>query len=807
MNRHEFATVLLASLAILSTARAAVDAEVGGSVAAKGNLGSSEETASFRFSGVTGSVVTVTAKGKPGLVPSLEILNASEEELDPGITYRVAGTKAQIKGLVLPSTSLWQVVVGGEGAGEYTFTLKVKSPKSINQTLNVNVETGHVLNFAAPTGSALTLVAKTAAGSAAIPRFGVLMAEDGDPIDLTGTGNLGSTSHSTVVAATTGNGNLSIFISNAGGADGDVNLSIKIKAPKVKKEKLDLRSAVLGMPGGGETYLSESIGSDGGAIAVTDGELEGASLTIPAGALDAPVRIAMASAPAPSPVSDDDQAAGPAVDLRPSGLVFDEPATLVLPFDPALIPGNRSPSDVRVLIVEADGSTMEVNPVAIDLEAKTVTLPLGGFTICIPIIRSGITPLGVAPGGDEFWNLTLEAELEPDTVGTDSRARWFLLEVGESSFFGDGTVQTSSSWRSFSLENETTFDGINHGIQAFESAQEYVADWTYGADGRTIEIVEGDDGGAVLAASRNGSILIEYGEEADDQGVGWSLLLRKSATPWTVADFKGAWTMGGIEISADTSGSANVGSIEASREYGTVIFDGEGGFKATASGREAVMNVTNGNREESSSSFKGSGTYSVSANGTLAMQVDPEPGDEGGDPLRAYPGREGNVMFVVDDGPCGPCTYALILVRQGSGMGTSDLAGDFLGSTFAVDLRSYAPIIGGGGPTQFAGDAALSVMDFEWAFDGDNSALLDASEHQVRREEDEPQGIRTGLEEFTTTLGIGVSSKGQLTFTEEEEGALLVGALSPDGMFAFLVTNPSLDDTDFLLGMMVKALP
>ena len=807
--RTRFGLPLVAGLAgfLASTAVGGVDAEVEGNLKARGTISPGGEVESFSFRAVDGTVLTMKVKGdrKTGLVPSLELSLDRGDPVTPGSEFlSVGGTTLSLRNFPLSGSGEWRADVSGEGTGDYSLSLKTRAPKKATGTLSLDAEGGGSFSFAAPGGSTLTLAARAAKGSGAIPRMTLLSADSGGSRNLDGEGSVKPTSHTATVAVPGEGGDLTLDLVNDGAA-GDVLLLVKIKAPKAAREKFDLRGVVLGEPGGGETFLARGVGSDGGVLEVASGKLAGAGLTIPEGALDSLIKISIASAPTPVPASGDDQAAGPAVDLQPSGLTFAQAATLTLPFDPALVPVNKSPEDIRVLVVEGNGSTFEITPTSVDEENGTLTLPINGFSICIPVIRSGQAPLGVNPGGDEYWFVTLEYEVTPDESGNDSRARYFLQEVGEVSFFGDGTVQTSSSWRTVSFDNAPSAqNGFDANVQAFEFPQEYEATWQYGPDGRSILLTEGEDGGATLISSRDGSVLVEFGEE-DEPVTGWSVGVRKNASPLTTTSLNGTWTVGGVEMGASTDSFGGPATTKLNRFLGTATFLGNGKVTFAYSERTAEVRPLDSSVRESVESGKETATYEVREDGTILVTFPDEEGNS--DLLRLMPGRNADVMLMVDDDACGSCTFAAILVRQSSNASTALLSGDYLGSMVSVGLEVYAPLPGGSFPQPDIGDPQFFILDFDVPFDGGNSAALTASEHGVQRDGNSEGGVRSSVEPFSTSLGIAVDKKGSLTLTPTGEGDLLKGAVAPDGMFGFFVTNPARSDHEFLLGMMVKAPP
>ncbi len=792
--------------AAVTGAAAGVSVETGPGLKAKGSINPDGDTDAFVLDGVKGTTLSlkVKASGKSTLDPELRVVGPSGE-VDPGGALVDAGSTVALQRFVLPASSRqWRFTVTGTGVGDYSLSLKAKAPSKAGDTILLPAAGSAEFEFSAPAGSLLQISVKPDRGSAAVPRLGILDG-GGDVVDLSGEGKVGPTTQVVSVPVPGTGGDCVLTVMDGGDAGGGAVISVRIKAPRSKTEKVDARGVALGAPGGGETYVSKTIGAAGGDIASGGG---GFLLEVPADALANDVRIAMVSAPPPTPPSANDQAAGPAIDLRPSGLQFSAPATLTLPWDPALLPGNADASDIRVLVVEGNGSTLELTPTSVDSDANTLTLPISGFSVCIPVVESGVPRLGLSPGGDEYWSLSLEFEVAADPGARDSRAREMLLDVGELSFFPDATVQFSSSARRISWRNDASPGGISHGLESTIGNFDSSATWRYGSDGRTIEIIEGD-GGPVLAVSRDGSVMVAWEDNHGDEAE-WFMLLRKPAQPLTAADLKGTWTFGGLELGASVFGSDSPATMDVRREFGTVTFDGNTGMKVTQSERQINANGGNGSLGESTEGGSLSATFEIQADGTVLLRIPPEHGDDEGDVLRLYPGRNGDVMFLTDDGPCGPCIFAAVLVRQSSGHSTASLDGDFVGSTLGVDLDSYAPD-GGGGFDQFAGDPHFAILRFGVPFSGGSTAPLSGTESSLAREPNDddgtPDGIRSVRVPFSTTLGLAVDAKGGVTMSPTGQPSLLRGAVSPDGMVVFFVSNPSVAGAEYVMGLMVKAPP
>jgi hypothetical protein len=179
-----------------------------------------------------------------------------------------------------------------------------------------------------------------------------------------------------------------VSFDNVGG-DGDWTAKVKLKAPKIKPGKFDLRDAKLGNTLAADNVLfGRIVGPDGGALTVqTDfgSPIDGSSVVVPAGSLGAPLVVTIAAAG--SLTGTTGHSSGPAVDFGPSGTVFDDDpaptdhskqARLTIPFDPAAFPGGDTTTLV-VYVRHANG-VLEAVPGPYDFTASSVSFYTSSFS-------------------------------------------------------------------------------------------------------------------------------------------------------------------------------------------------------------------------------------------------------------------------------------------------------------------------------------------------------------------------------------------------------------------------------------------
>lgn len=798
---------LLVSVLALAAGRALadVDAETSASLKAKSTLAPEGEVETFRFDATAGTRLSfslTTARGASlQFAPVLTAPDASDVPL--GGAVKVTRKRLSVSGLGLAQTGTYVLTVSAAGTGDYALALSGTPQKRFALTGPLDAAGQEPVEFSAPPGSTVTLSVKPVAGSAARPHFGVL-SSDGFALDLTLLGRGTESSHVVSVPQIGGTGDYVALLGNVGTA-GDVVVSVVVKPPRRKPAKLDLRAKTLGHPGGGETFYARAIGPEGGSVDVTGdaSDLSGASVAVPAGALTATLPVSISSSLAPSPPSDDDQAAGPAIDLRPSGTVFLTAVSVTLPFDFSMLPANADPEDIRVLVTEADGSTREIVPFAVDALAGTVTVLTSSFSVCVPIVRSGAPRLGLTPGGDEYWVLFLHNSLDVDPTDSDSRGRDYGIEVGEASFFSDNTLQATTEQRSFRIDNpDGQSGGVDGTVTPSVATNDFTGTWIYGADFQSIEVGGAQDT-PVLRLSRDGSVLVGRGRASDSNDAELDVLLRKNTAPLTVASLVGSYAIAGCELRANAGGLGNATRAEPATFLGTATFDGAGGVRISLTQRNTTFDGGTGVWSDSLNSGVLNATYTVEAAGTVLVQIPPEDDGDPGSTLRFLPGPGANSFVGTDRDAQGDNVLVVFLLRQGSGLSRAALNGSYRLEDASFGAQTYQS--GGTGPVTVP-DLSIADEDIAAVFDG--SALtvsFDAALHDVSRDGSVAGGVRVHNDSASFGVAVAVSAKGNLTLTDTAGGGSYTGAISSDGMLGIYVSGMRIDPTEsHVLGLLVR---
>jgi hypothetical protein len=802
--------VVVAFAGLASHARAEIDVEVPPVVAAKSTL-SVGETENFRFHAESGALLTVTATAakKTNLAFALELHDGADAVvIVPAAVITDLGKKITWKNFVVPATDDYRLQVSGTGSGAYALSLTVKPQRKWTTTLSFADAGPLAFAFSAPKGSTVLVSAKTAKASAAAPSLVSVTGPLGYSQDLSTAGKKTTTSHAASLGVLPVGGDFTLSVGDAG-APGDVAVAVVVIPPHVKPGKFDLRNVKLGRPAGGETLVARTVDAAGGTVSTDDpaGDLNGASVTIPAGALTKPLLISVSSTVTPPLASEDDQAAGPAVDLEPSGTIFTTPATVTLPYDLSQLPADATPSDIRIRIVEADGSATEVAPDNVDTSTGIITAKTIGFSTCVPVVRRGTPRLGVAAGGDEFWFCGLSAQMGTDYGQNDSRDRQMRLEEGVVSFFGDNTFQTSSQKTTLQWSNSSTSQGqgpIDGTVTSTVAPDSFSANWAYGADGQTIQVLVQDSGAPVFMMSRDGNVMSSRPVDSSNPQAENVFCFRKPAQTPTLDAAAGTYQGVGFEFHADSQGVGSPAGLSFRRIFASMTVTSDGGASISFTQRKSSYDQSTG--QWSSTLENGSlvnGAVTVESQGTL-LATFPDQNGESVDPLRIYPGRNFNGGFFTNGTPRDGKFLLVLFARTGSGLGVSDVDGTWRGGIFDPTVNSYdVPA----NPTSIhVPDFNVSAEGTTGTFDGTSAGSLAFHDHKVQRDNSVAGGVQVQEKNDSTSVTVSVTSKGKLTFATPEGAA--VGALAPDGTFAVLGTDVSnAAQTDYFIGVVVRSPP
>ncbi|MCK6480112.1 MAG: hypothetical protein L6R43_08160 [Planctomycetes bacterium] len=574
---------------------------------------------------------------------------------------------------------------------------------------------------------------------------------------------------------------------------GDYALSLKAKVKGLKTLKLEARSSALGRPGGGETLLRRILGPAGGVLAVEDPEadLDGALLEVPAGAVPAGTAVELRSAPLPALEPLDRQAAGPGAAVGPPDLGFALEATLSLPFEEALLPADASPGEVEFCLEPPGEAPALAAPADLDAGAGLVAVTVPGALAAAPVVRHGLPRLEAS-----YWLLNWYYELGEEPPG-DSRNRNVMVGIGTVDV-GEGTLDVALEERWIQWNNLDilggggVFLGLDAGLASGTRASGGTVPWHRAGNG---DLVVDEEESPVFRSSRDGTVLV-----GRNGGLGNScsldLLVRRMEGPFTVADLAGAWQWAGLRSAASASGAPYApAGLETWRAAGTLVLGADG--RVVLSGTECDGEADGDHPEgrETVGSFRFAGTAAVEPGGTVLLDFGP--GGEGPPPLRARPGRNGDVMLLAPAAFDGEEVVGILALRQASRFRAADLVGSFRGANLWVDPSTYpvrdrtVPDFGTGSEeilaTVTAGGKVMEVA---------------TSGRAVRRPGDSG-ALRIEATEGAFDLPLSASKKGTLALADPE-GGRLTGAATDDGEVFLLARDPARKGGDYFLAVFVR---
>ncbi|MEQ9401480.1 MAG: hypothetical protein RJQ04_20100 [Longimicrobiales bacterium] len=122
-------------------------------------------------------------------------------------------------------------------------------------------------------------------------------------------------------------------------------------------------------------------GPGGGTVELADGAV---TLELPPGAV--PEDVLLTATPAQLPADAPPFVAGTVWDFGPDGIVFDQPVTLTITYDPADLPPGTDESELRIHKF-VDGEFVQQDAGVVDLENRTVSALVDGFSVFVLMER------------------------------------------------------------------------------------------------------------------------------------------------------------------------------------------------------------------------------------------------------------------------------------------------------------------------------------------------------------------------------------------------------------------------------------
>lgn len=776
------------ALCVAGSALADVDLEIAGKAKIKGSFDDLGGTQRVRFQATDGTKLKVVlkAKGKSALDPGLRVMRG-DQEVQLGDLLQDKGRKVLVKNPELGDTDLYTLEIDGDAQGDYLLKVVLKPVKKVKETLQVGAQPAAV-TLPVPSGSKLILLAKSSKKSGVTPRL-----LDLDGLDLSAAGSLASNKHKVVLDDVGAGGDMTLSVGSDDGTAGEVVLIVKIKAPKPQKGTIDVSDRVLSASSGQGVVFGKSIqASTGGTLVVPEDPLiGGAAIDVPANALPSTTVISIRSA---AQVESDRQGAnaatGPTINFQPSGLQFQQAATITLPFDPSQVPEGVDPlTQLQVLVVEADGTERLVSPTSVDLVNGTVELPVSGFTsftVVAPVGRPNLE-------GRSYWGVICDVFHEPDLSGAQqSGTRSFLLGLTKFDFAPTGgMVDIFSDERElrFGLQNGagTPFGVYEEQLFAGETG---TGSWFIGTSGSHVFIDEGEDIEKYAVARGGAALMLPIPDfQGSDEAPILDLLLERPDAGDVEDLLPGTFHFVDSTLFVPqppvTGGFV---SPELLRSFGKIVFRSNGTATVTGNSRELVARQ-NGDvvdRSETGAVIQEEATWTVDPSGdypgSVLLAFDSDPA------LRLLLDKTGQA-FVATQASSGDPDFSFVVgARASSNLSRNDVVGRYEFGAIGIELDTYTRQ---NGPmtTEFADINAFGDLG-EFEYDGSSRVKITTDRGiEVLRDTQATNGVR--IDTFaseTTRPKFTVRSDGTFVVTDDEP---FVGAFTPNRILGFALPDPT----------------
>ncbi len=545
-----------------------VDAEFRAKETVRGTIRPLEERESFRMELPRGAKLKGSAKALGASSPPVSL-----DALDPesAVFLQVVGGRGTTKlpRITIDQSGSYVVRATGdhEHDGDYQLKLSVKMPKRWRGTspaaLAPGAEEAH--GFAAAAGSRASI--SIAAGSRSDCRPVVLRVEGPEAFLLTPvpppTPGKKHVLGDVTLPAT---GEYRVILRNDGVAEGTWKATIKLRPPRAVRTKLDITDdALAGEFAGEQAVVARTVDADGGEVAATlgDDDLVGVVLTVPAGAVTAPVLITLSQSD-DFFVDDDTHAAGTTVQFGPAGLEFATDASVTVPFDAQ----GFDPGD-DVLVAIEDGDTGEIVIVTGTVNAdQTVTFPTSHFSRFQAVSRR---PRPLVGG---FVELELSGELLSANAGS--------VSMGLHSIVGAKGPRTGNGVARSVDRMSIGWAPALVGDQSFQLTTEArTQPGTAIADEQLTLDVGGQN--LVYDRGRSNDVLLRRGATGDQAGV--TVLLRRVKGAPSKGALRGDWHAFVVEYAAASAKGEPLRLLSAGQTFDLTV---EPLGRATASGARLV---------------------------------------------------------------------------------------------------------------------------------------------------------------------------------------------------------------------------
>ncbi len=561
MLHRPLAITLLAlggALATALSAHAGLELRIDNATSVTGELDPATEVETLVAEVPAGARLSITAKGLKSdgaAAPAVTFRIVDEDAVDVAVGA-VRGRRAKLRGFTTETSGRYRILVTGDGVvgGRYKLDAKWKAPRGVKQTVELGRGDTEV-RFAASPGSLATISVKAAKGSGALPRLIELRAPDtGLVTEIEPVSDATSRKHKVKKLPVPAGGDLVLVLRDAGVEGGAAIVTVKLKAPKTAKRKIDISDVVLPGSGGdsplraGANVFGRVVDAAGGLLQIDDpafGPIFGALLSVPPGAVTTPATLLMAEAVDVVVTTAAFDVVGPAVFFGPAGTQFSVPVTVTIPYDPAVLLG--STSRIRVFEREADGTVTLIDPENYTFSltgsppTSTVSFPVSSFTsfqaFAVPAVPPSETKLVAADTRttDQFGspvaidgNTALIGASLDDDGGSASGSAYVFTRDGAGAWTEQAKLTASDAAggdrfaTSVSIDGDTAVVGANAHTDSTDAGSAYVFTrdgagvWTEQAELGASDGLSRDRFGTSVAVS--GDTIFVGAPSADDAG-------------------------------------------------------------------------------------------------------------------------------------------------------------------------------------------------------------------------------------------------------------------------------------------------
>jgi hypothetical protein len=757
--------LVLAPLALAFSARGdSIDVEIRSGDKVSGTIRPTYDQECFTCDLAKNTAVTAVVKGRSKTGPAFKTAFRQGFTDVTGTAFAPKAKGGTMKSLPVAASGQYQVCVFVDDGkdGDYDLVVTWKPQVAwITPGESLSGGSDASFTFSAPAGSTATIDVLPGKGSKL----------KGDLLDVTGPNAFlfdlsDLVEKHVVIPALPATGEYTVDFTNVGDA-GTWTGRVKLKLPKFKLRKFDLRDSALGGAFAGDhTVVGREVDEAGGTVVVQTGgvsPLDGAGVSVPADSLAGPVVITV-SAGNGIDTGDGSHASGPAVEFGPSGTQFDpsKSAQITIPFDPSFFPGGDT-STLVVYVRAANGTITPVPPPYV-INGNTVTFSTSHFSTYQPAT-------------------TNPRPLEGSFIAVEVSNRLDSSFQGE---FGFG-VHSVSATRGTAIvqNNEARIEWFNFGSEGaaaglYNNTNQQSMSVSI-KDDATVQLIDPQQSPPQTVTFQRGvsdDVLV-----AQNQTI---VLLRRAAAHPTPATLAGTWHVFHPGFEASTgSGFPSAVQFELRSETGNVTFTTDGNL-LLGSFRETTSDSGYQSGQWSSQTKTHSGdkgvTYSVDEAGRVNVTT-----PAGDPPFNLEAVLDGNVLVGVQsagnsEGPGDVSASLFVMVRAAAGTTTAKIAGVYQLSQNTTDVVDHQA----SEEPPKTQDFQFSLTDFTATIAASGVVTLSGST-DVTTHDDNGNPVTAFDKPFSDTGRLTARSDGSVSSGDAFTGAVAVGG----GFFVFMDPSSS----------------